>query len=82
EVKIKAPRNGRPQHPAEPVRGIRATSPAQRCPFLSPNFFWARKRNRQTDLKGAEHLLVFILLYYTKCITEDVILNHYFKEVK
>jgi len=35
-----------------------ATSPAQRCPFLASISFGQRKRNGQTDLKGAEHLLV------------------------
>jgi len=34
-----------------------ATSPAQRCPFLSSISFGHSKRNGQTDLKGAEHLL-------------------------
>ena len=58
EVKIKAPRNARPQHPAKPVRGIRPTSPAQRCPFLSSISFGQCKRNGQSDLKGAKHLLV------------------------
>ena len=36
EVEIKAPRNGRPQHPAKPVRGIRPTKSGRgfHCPTL------------------------------------------------
>ena len=36
-----------------------ATSSAQRRPFLSSISFGRNKRNGQTDLKGAEHLLIY-----------------------